>query len=102
VKEALANAAAASLHPEKARELIRSGASEALRERSGWKLFTPDAPFDLRIRFHLSASADVAVALPDAERVDGRTVGYRAPDVPALVRAIRALIALGSTQSLRR
>jgi len=102
VKQALANAAAASVHPETVRELIRAGAAEALRDRSQWQLFTPDGPFELQIRFHLSASADAAVAMPGAERMDGRTVRYETGEMPTLQRAVRTLITLGGTQSLRR
>jgi D-amino peptidase len=102
VKRALGNAAAASVHPDVARELIRSGVAETLRAADGWRLFQPDPPFELSLRFHLSAAADAASRMPGAERVDGRTIRFTAADVETLLRGLGTLISLGGTQSLRR
>lgn len=102
VKDAVANAASASVHPERACELIRAAAAEAVRAPGSFQLFAPEPPYDLEIAFHLSAAADVAAELPGAERKDGRTVAYHAADMPTLQRAIRSLIVMGGTQSLRR
>ena len=94
VKRAISYQAADSIHPSKARELIRNGAQRAV-ERTGARdsslrpLVLP-APLRLRLDFIHSGQADMVAVIPGFERVDDRAVTYEADDAITLFRAFMA------------
>ncbi|MFO8059277.1 MAG: M55 family metallopeptidase [Bacillota bacterium] len=94
VKQYVGRYAARSVHPERAREMIRSSVKGALAG-SAPEPFRVQTPVILTLKFVDTALADGSYLLPGAERVDPLTVQYTAPDYPMAVRAARALMSLG-------
>ncbi len=94
VKRHVGRSAAASLHPERARALIREAAAEAVRQSANIRPFIVEQPVRVELRFSNSGLADGAELMPGVVRVDGVTVAYEAPDYPTALRAARAMIAL--------
>jgi D-amino peptidase len=74
VKRALSRSHACCLHPERARELIRNGAVEAVRKAKTLKPFRPATPITLELTCYRTDMADAAAARPGNERVGPRTV----------------------------
>jgi D-amino peptidase len=99
VKEGFGTSAAASLHPEKARELIRSGAARAVeRARSGeLPLLELDPPVVIEADYRRAVEADFAAIVPSAERVGDRTVRHPGPDPVTAYRGFLAGVRLATT-----
>jgi len=74
VKRALSRSRACCMHPEKAHELIRKGAAEAVRKAKTLKPFKPTLPITLELTYYRTDMADGAAAQPGNERVGPRTV----------------------------
>jgi len=74
VKRALGRNRACCLHPEKARELIRQGAAEAVGKARMLKPWRLVAPITLELTYYRTDMADSAAARPGNERVGARTV----------------------------
>jgi D-amino peptidase len=99
VKHAIGRYAANSLSPEQARSAIREGmqrAVAALRQRKP-SVYAFDTPVRLELVFTSTAKADAASLLPDAQRLDARTVCYEHTDFLNVFRAFRALMLLGAS-----
>lgn len=94
VKQGLGRTAADSLHPQVAREKITQGVRKALERDAKPAPLQFSSPVELELRFVNSAMADMAAAIPDVERVDGRTVRFRHADYIVAYKAMRAMIAL--------
>lgn len=95
VKQGIGHRAACSLHPERARELLRAATGEVLGGPLP-DLFQPAGPYSLEIDFLLTAMADTAMVVPWAERTGARTVRYHAATIDELGRARSTLTALGA------
>jgi D-amino peptidase len=89
VKDGVGWSAAASLHPEKARELIRAGAERAVRRAAAGDLkpLIVETPVTIEIEFHKPIQADFAALVPGAERVGDRGMRVVAPDAVSAYRA---------------
>lgn len=90
VKRAISFQGADSIHPTKARELIRDGAKRAVAKVGANGPLRPlvlDPPLALRIDFSHAGQADMAAVVPGFERVDDRAVSYQADDAITLFRA---------------
>ena len=74
VKRAQGRSRACCMHPEKAHELIRSGAAEAVAKAKTLKPFRPTLPITLELTLYRTDMADSAAARPGNERVGARTV----------------------------
>ena len=99
VKTAVSRYAARSLHPSAAQDLIRAGATRAVRRAAGggFAPFRPAPPFTLELDFVNTACADVAELVPGTKRESGLTCGYVAGDAPTLIRVIQAWTILAGT-----
>jgi D-amino peptidase len=53
-------------------------------------------PVVLRVAFVSSHMGDLASLLPGSERLDGRTIEFSAPDMPAAYRMFRAAVNLAA------
>ncbi len=93
VKEAIGRYAARGMHPEKARELIKEKAKQAM----GVSLqpFKLEKPLRLELSFLNSGQAEAAALLPGVEWIDSVTLGWTAPDAETIFRILRVLINLG-------
>ena len=91
VKRGVSLRAADSLHPAAARELVRTGARQAVERagdgRGGPELLRLESPIGLRIEFQHPGQADFVAMIPGFEREGDRGVIYEAPDAVTLYRA---------------
>jgi len=85
VKEAV-GVASINLHPTKARELIRAGVEQAVRERARCRPFTLGPSYCVEIEFSKEEKAYRGQWYPGAERVNDRTVCFRSTDFLACLR----------------
>jgi D-amino peptidase len=74
VKKGLSRFSAMSIHPEKARELIYSGVTSALKKTHTIKPFKLEEPIKMEIDYKASNMAETAALIPCVERVRPRTV----------------------------
>ena len=99
VKEAVSRHAADCIHPEKAKEMIRQGAAEAVKKRRSIKPHVVPQPVDFTIRFTDASRADAAMFIPTAERLDGVTVRFIHKDYITAFNAFIAAVMCSSTAS---
>jgi len=97
VKEAVGRTAARCLSPRKARQLIKKGATKALKQVDKFKPFKIKPPINLKVAFLNPGMAEVATLVPGSKRVDGRTVSYSSKDMIEVYRAFIAMITLAGT-----
>ena len=97
VKEAVSRHAAECIHPEKAKELIRQGAAEAVKKRKSIKPHIVSPPVDFTIRFTEASRADAAMFIPTAERLDGMTVRFVHKDYLPAFNGFLAAVMCAST-----
>jgi D-amino peptidase len=97
VKIAQGTSGAASLHPSRARELIRAGAERAVRRASAGdelRLLEVDRPVVIEVDHRRGLEADYAAIQPGAERIGDRTVAYRSDDPVSAYRMFLAGVRL--------
>jgi len=94
VKKAIGRYAADNLHPEKARDLIRQAARQAVHDAPNVQPFVVVSPVKLELRFADSAMADSAALMPGVVRINHTTVGYEATEYPLALQAAIAMINL--------
>jgi D-amino peptidase len=96
VKHAIGGNAAASHHPERAREMIREGARRAIQRASKGELrpLLVDLPAVIEVDYARGVYADHAAIVPFAERVGDRGIRIEAPDIVTAYRAFLAGIRL--------
>ncbi len=76
VKEGYSRYCARSLHPEKARTLIRQTAREALENLAQFKPAPVNDPLCMEIDFYRTDMADAAELVPGMKRLGSRTVSF--------------------------
>lgn len=94
VKTALGRYTARCLHPEKARALIREGASQAVRNAKALSPLGTPKPIALRVQFKETGSAESASSLPGSVLTSDDTVEIRCPDMEEAYAAYRSMVAL--------
>lgn len=82
VKTAVGGNAAASLHPTRARDLVRAGAERAVRRAAAGELelLRVGPPVSIEVEYGRGAEADHAAIVPGAERIGDRGVRFVADD----------------------
>jgi D-amino peptidase len=98
VKEGFGTNAAASLHPEKARDLIRERAARAVeRARAGeLRILEVERPVAIEVDYRRALEADFAAIVPNAERLGDRTVRHPGPDPVTAYRGFLAGVRLAT------
>jgi len=87
VKEGINRLTAISLHPEKARQLIREKARLALKRIKEIRHYRlPKPPFFLKIQFVSSDATARLVTRPGCRRIDSRTVEFESDDFLKLLQ----------------
>ena len=97
VKQATGRFSAQCLPVAQAQEAIQAGASRAvqrLKTNTAPAPYQVSSPINMRVEFHASEMADVAGHMPGATRLDGRTIEFSAPDMPAAYKSFRAAVVL--------
>ena len=101
VKRGVSFHAADSVHPSRARDLIRQAAERAVgRAANGDKALKPlrlDGSLRLVLDFRHAGQADIAATIPGFERVGDRGIGYDADDALTLYRAFVSAARLAGT-----
>ena len=96
VKTADGTSSAASLHPDRAGDLIRAGAERAVRRAAAGELRTLGVarPVVIEVDHRRGLEADYAAIQPGAERVGDRTTRYESDDPVTAYRMFLAGIRL--------
>jgi D-amino peptidase len=104
VKRGVSRAAADSLHPERARELVREGARRAVQRAAGGadgsagsgplQPLVIDPPIVVEIEFAHAGLADFAATIPGYERDGDRGIRYQAADGIEAYRAFVSAVRL--------
>jgi len=99
VKDAVGNAAAASLHPTAACDLVRAGAERAVRRAAAGELelLRIPVPVVIEVDYALGIHADYAALVPGSERIGERGVLFSFDDPVTTYRAFLAGNRLAST-----
>ncbi len=97
VKDAIGPTAARTMHPLEAREKITTGVKAALLKRIARQPVQLRQPVTIEIELSSSAQADSAMMVPGMKRLNGRTVSYEAPDMPAAYRVSRLVARLATS-----
>lgn len=94
VKEGLSRQAVRSLHPEVARQRIRSGARRAIERLPGIPAMRPPELAELEVDFVTPAMADSCERVPCVTRLGPRTIGYASDEFVDVYRLFLALVDL--------
>ena len=99
IKQAHGTSAAASVHPERARNLNRDGAARAVERasRAGeLQRLHVDEPVTIEVDYHRALQADYAALAPLAERIGDRTTRHVGPDPITAYRGFLTGVRLAS------
>mgnify|MGYP006297184503 FL=1 len=99
VKRAVGRVSARCIHPEKAREMIKEGASRAVGKIGEIRAHVVEPPVNFRIRFTDAKRADAASFIPTAERIDGKTIVITNDDYIKAYHGFIAAVMCGSSVS---
>ena len=91
VKEGIGYHAAKCIQPERAYELIRTGAKTGLERRDSIEPFALQQPIRAEVTFTHPNHVDAVAALPFVERLDGRTIVFDAPNADEAFRLFDGL-----------
>jgi D-amino peptidase len=97
VKRGVSWQAADSLHPSKARDLIKAAAKRAVSGRANMQPLAVPAPLELGIEFANAGQADVAATIPGFARTGDRGIAYSAKDAGTMFRAFLSAVRLAGT-----
>ncbi len=100
VKEGISTFAALHLHPEKAQELIREGAKQAVKKGKKAKPVTLPENALIEIDFEHQTRADQATYVPGVERGGERTIMFRPVDGLDFAHTFRAIIKAASVRMM--
>ncbi len=76
VKKGLSRFSALSIHPTKARELIRQGVKNGLKKVKEISILKLEEPITMEIDFKDSNMAEVAALVPGVKRINPRSISY--------------------------
>jgi D-amino peptidase len=101
VKRGISWQAADSIHPSRARDLIRQASQRAAeRAARGDPELVPlklEGPLRLRVAFQNPGQADIAATIPGFDRVGDRGIAFETDDAITLYRAFLSAARLAST-----
>ncbi|CAM3271105.1 aminopeptidase [Brevibacillus invocatus] len=94
VKSGITGLSSLAIHPQRARELIRQTAEEALLNRSKVKPIELPKVNTIEIEFTKSQFATAVSWMPGVELIDGRTVRYQCDDMASIMPVVQAMLLL--------
>lgn len=94
VKDAFSRTAARLVPTVDAHRAIRERVTEALRKLKQFKPYRLQAPYKFELEYFTSAQADLAVLVPQVNRVSGKVVSFTSDNYLQGFRLLRVLIAL--------
>jgi D-amino peptidase len=95
VKDSIGRYATNSVSPQRARELIRAGARDAVARLAEAKPFTFEPPIALELDLVYTHNADFVEMIPGFERIGGRTVRFVHDDFRTIFKAYVCAFRLG-------
>lgn len=101
VKQGMGRNVARSIHPSRARELIRGTAAEAVRGAGELEPYRPPGPYVLEADVLNTAIADLCSLVPGVERTAPRTLRFETPDFREAFRCLLAWTHLGMGEAPR-
>ncbi len=101
VKQGMGRGVARSIHPSKARELIREASAEVVRGAGGLEPYRPEGPFALEVDTTNTGIADLCSLAPGVVRAGARTLRFDTPDFRELFRCLLAFTYLGMSEAPR-
>jgi len=96
VKSGITGLSSLALHPQRARELIRQRAKEALLNRSVVKPIQQQEENTLVVEFTRSQFATAVSWMPGVELIDGRTIRYKSQNVAEIMPVLQAMLLVTS------
>ncbi|MEV6042238.1 M55 family metallopeptidase [Streptomyces xanthochromogenes] len=97
VKQALGQTAAVAVHPEEARERLRTAAAKAIEQRALVAQFALTGPLEVEIDLYGPHMVDLATLVPGVSRAGGgRKVTFTASDYADAYRLVLLLVQLAS------
>jgi D-amino peptidase len=97
VKHALGQRAARACSPELARARIRAAAVTAVAEAAACRPFVLPGPYRLELEMNSVALADLAAAIPVAERCAPRSVAFEAASMAAVLGWVNTVAAMSAS-----
>lgn len=97
VKWALGRVAARSLHPVRARELIREASKRVVADPQRFAPYALALPLVLELELMNTAITDAVAIIPALQRTGPRSVRYECADVDTMFRALMTIVRLGGT-----
>jgi D-amino peptidase len=101
VKEGMGRGVTKSLHPERARELIRKASAEVVAGAGDLEAYRPDGPFVLEADTATTSAADLCGLAPGVERIGPRTVRFEHEEYRQVFRCLLAWTYLGASEAPR-
>lgn len=98
VKRSISTTAAQSLSPSKAREKIRTKASDAIKKLTKTDKILLQPPYNLILSATKPTMTDVFTLIPGVEQIDARTVSYTAHNMKSLISLLCVFSYLVTTQ----
>jgi D-amino peptidase len=92
VKEGISTFSALHLHPEKARQLIREAAAQAVRNAADARPYTLNPGGTVELTFEHQARADQAILVPGVVRTGERSIAWISRDGYEFIRTFRAVM----------
>ncbi|MBI3979336.1 MAG: M55 family metallopeptidase [Chloroflexi bacterium] len=93
-KESRGNLTAECLHPRVSQRKIREAAAWVVRERPNVPPLKVQTPVDVEVVVVRPVFADFAELIENVKRMDGRTIRFTRPDMPAVYRIVRLIAEL--------
>lgn len=97
VKESFAQLSAESIHPKVAQQMLREAAARVIQQQPDVAPLRVGTPVRFEVELARPVLADLAEMIDGAERLDGRTVRFSRPDMPAAYRVLRLVTVLCSS-----
>jgi D-amino peptidase len=85
VKQGIGRQYARCIHPQKAREMIRAGATKAMGMAKEAQPFCVETPLTIRLEYYRSDMADAVANCPGTRRIDARTVERRVESIREMI-----------------
>ena len=96
VKKSYGMRAALSLHPEKARELIKEGMKKGIEKRDQIKPFLPDGPYTLEVKLREPDLADNCSRIPGTTRTGPRVITFKNENYREIYRCFLTTMTLAA------
>ena len=93
VKESISRYCTISIHPVKAREMIKESAKKAITRLKDYSVYRLSPPYEIKIEYTFSDSALMSTnKIPGVKRLDERTISYQDDELPPTINILELAI----------